>query len=311
MAKQKVLAFVWDFTVHPLDLYGWADGLKAALQQLAFEHDWFVKVIASDKTEEIYQQVEELKPDYVLCWGSLDRPSFAGIREVAPGAVIGLCFAGGPTMHPHTDNFDVIFVENEVYEKSFKDQGYNVKRAFGTNEELFAPMKLPKKWIGFYPAAFARWKRHDLFAESLGQDGVAVGKFLEHEMDCVEVCVKNNVAVFPQMPYVAVPYFYAQSRFAVITASSIGGGQRSVLEAMAMNVPPIVMSDSEKCAEYVLDSGYGKVVEPNKEAIQQAIAELIADKIMGKSNQGREYILGKYSTKGYADALHLGLTEIK
>lgn len=309
--KQKVLAFVWDFTVTPMELYGWQDGLKAALQRLAFDHDWFVKVIASDKTEEIYSQVEELRPDYVLCWGSLDRPSFAGIRNVAPNATVGLCFAGGGTKHPHLSNFDVVFVESAVYEEAFKKQGVNVFRAFGTNDELFAPMALRKRWIGIYPAAFARWKRHELFAKALGQDGLAVGRLLEHELDCADVCVENGVTVMPQLPYEVLPYLYAQSRFTVVTANAHGGSQRTVLESMAMNIPPIVMSDSDKCSEYVLDSGFGKIVEPNVEAIQEAVASLMAEKTLGKNTAGRDYVLKKYSTQGYADALHLGLTSAK
>ena len=309
--KQKVLAFVWDFTVTPLELYGWQDGLKAALQRLAFDHDWFVKVIASDKVEEIYEQVEELRPDYVLCWGSLDRPSFAGIRNVAPDAVIGLCFAGGGTQHPHLANFDVVFVESATYEEAFKKQGINVVRAFGTNDELFSPMPLKKRWVGIYPAAFARWKRHALFAEALGQDGLAVGRLLEGELECADVCVKHGATIMPQLPYEVLPYLYAQSRFAVITANSHGGSQRTVLEAMAMNIPPIVMADSDKCSEYVQDSGFGRVVEPTVEAIRNAISEMMADKALGKSQSGREYVLSKYSTQGYSDALYLGLTSIK
>lgn len=299
--NQTVVAFVWDFTVHPLDLYGWADGLQAALTILAKKYDWYVKVIASDKTQEIYDEIEQLSPDFILGWGSLDRPSFAGIKEF--GKPTGLCFAGGPTNHPQLDNFDVVFVESDTYYQDFLKRDINVHRAFGTNDLLFYPMDLKKKIAAIYPASFAKWKRHDLFAKAVGKDGLAVGKILEHEMECFQVCVDNGVTVVPQVPYEVMPFLMNQSIFAVITASSIGGSQRTVLEAMACNLWPIVMSDSEKCAEYVLDSGFGSVVDPTPEAIAAEMKNAIAKKLKNK-NGGREYIESKYSAEAYADKLY-------
>lgn len=301
MKDQKVISFVWDFTVHPLDLYGWGDGLYAALRKLADIHGYHIDVIASDKTEEIYERIEQISPDFILCWGSLDRPSFAGIKNF--GVPTGLCFAGGPTSHPQLDNFDVVFVENQVYKEAFEKQGVNVHIAFGTNEDLFMPMPgLKKKWAGIYPAAFARWKRHDLFAQALGKDGLALGKVNPEEIECLQVCYQNGVTVMPQVPYEILPYLYNQSTFAVITASTHGGSQRAVLEAMACNVWPIVMKDSEKCAEYVLDSGFGSVVEPSKEEIAAEIHNAVP-KFMANPEGGRKYIMKKYSSKIYADAL--------
>lgn len=304
MAKTKgqpVIAFVWDFTVHPLDLYGWADGLQAALTWLAKKYDWYVKVIASDKTEEIYQQIEELSPDVIVGWGSLDRPSFAGIKEF--GKPTALCFAGGPTSHPQLDNFDLVFAENQVYKEAFEKQGVNVHIAFGTNDDLFYPMDLKKKFVGIYPAAFAKWKRHDLFAKATGKDGLALGKILDHETECFQVCIDNGVTVMPQVPYEVLPFLYNQSIYCVITANTHGGSQRAVLEAMACNVWPIVMKDSEKCAEYVLESGFGSVVEPTVEAIAAEVKNATAKRLSNKDG-GRRFIESKYSAEKYADKLY-------
>lgn len=305
--KQLTMAFVWDFTVTPLQLHSWEDGLREALSLMAEKYEWKIRVVTGDNPTEIYKEVEKINPDYVLAWGSLDRPSFAGLRTVAPNATLGLCFAGGPTSHPHADNFDIIFVENEVYEKAFAAQGYNVKRAFGTNTNLFIPMPIKKHWIGIYPAAFAKWKRHELFAESLGHDGLAIGKFIPEESEQVQVCIDNGVTVLPEVPYRVVPYFYNQSRVAVITASAAGGSQRAVLEAMACDVPTVVMKDSDKCSEYILDSGIGEVSEPSAEAIGESVAKILANKPKGM----RDYVMSKYSADHYCDALHIGLTTLK
>lgn len=296
---QVVVAFVWDFSVEPLTLYGWADGLNMALKHLAGKNDWFIKIIADDRPDEIYKQIEETSPDFILGWGSLDRPSFAGIREF--GVPTGLCFAGGPTEHPQLDNFDVVFVESEVYYEAFKSQGVNVHRAFGTNDYLFKPLALKKKYLGIYPASFANWKRHDLFARSLGKTGLVVGRILENEEHNFQVCIDQGCTVLPEVPYHVMPFLINQSKHAVITASSVGGGQRAVLEAMSCGVWPIVMSDSEKCSEYVMDSGFGSVVDPNVEAIKEEIDRLTNFKIVPKV--GVDYIKDKYSSEKYAEAL--------
>lgn len=307
---QVVVAFVWDFTVHPLELFGWGDGLKAALQVLSSKYGWWVQVIASDKASEIYERIEQVSPDVILGWGSLDRPSFAGIKQY--GKPTALCFAGGPTEHPQADNFDVIFVENDVYLKAFEAQGKNVKRAFGTNDLIFTPLPdLKKKFVGIYPAAFAKWKRHELFAKALGKDGLALGKILDHEQECLQVCVDNNVTVMPQLPYIALPFLYNQSLYTVVTASTHGGSQRAVLESMACNVWPIVMSDSEKCAEFVLDSGFGSVVNPTVEEIAAEVINIREKSIQAAANDlGRQYITDKYSAEKYADELYKGIVSL-
>jgi len=297
------VAFVWDFSVSPVELHTWADGLNAALGVLQRDYEYDIYVIADDKQDSIHKKIRDIKPDVILGWGSLDRPSFAGVKE--HGVPTALCFAGGPTNHFHTSSFDIIFVENEVYEQQFKKQSINVKRAFGTNSELFVPIDVKVHFKAFYPAAFALWKRHELFAKAVGTGGIACGKFIEQEKVCIEVCVENGVTILPPLPYAALPYLYNQSEFTLITATTKGGSQRAVLEAMSCNRIPIVMSDSEKCAEYVKDSGFGVIVEPTVEAIKEALS-----KTYKFDNDGRSYILSKYSADIYAKQLHEGIQSI-
>lgn len=296
---RKKIAFVWDFTVSPIDLASWEDGLNAALKWMAHKHPYEIYTIAEDDPSRIYEMLDVYSPDIIIAWGSLDRPSFAGLREYAD--VVALCFAGGPTEHPHTENFDVIFVENDTYLEAFTKQGINAVKAFGTNHSLFVPMEMHKKWTGFYPAAFARWKRHELFATALKTEGLAIGKPVREEPDVLAECLRHNVTIMTQLPYKVLPFLYNQSEFAVITASSVGGSQRVVLEAMACNVWPIVMKDNEKTSEYVLDSEYGSIVEPTVEAITEEIAKLSGSP---RDERGRKYIESKYSAEIYADIIH-------
>lgn len=294
------MCFIWDFTVSPMQLYGWNDGLKRALEIMAEKYGVYVNVIASDKPNEIYERVKEFKPDYILGWGSLDRPSFAGLSQFK--VPTGLCFAGGGTKHPHTENFDVVFVENKSYLEQFKEQEVNVIQAFGTNESLFQPIKLNKRFIACYPASFARWKRHNLFADATESKGIAVGKFLENEPECFDICVQSGNTVLTEVPYKCLPEVYNQSVYTLVTAANNGGGQRNVLESMACNVPPIVMSDSDKNCEFVEESGYGIIVDPDVDKIKEVLLSEYKN-----SEQGRNYILKNYSAEKYADKIYNGL----
>jgi len=294
--KNKRLAFLWDFSVDPVELHTWADGLSQALRHLNYKYNIDIKVIAGDEPNKLYRDIEEFDPDYILAWGSLDRPSFSGLKQF--NVPLGLCFAGGTTIHPNTSVFDVIFCENKEYLEQFKEQGLNAYQAFGTNDSLFIEMNIAKKWKGIYHASFALWKRHNLFAEALKNEGLAVGKILEHDIEALQVCLNNNVTIIPAVPYEVLPFLINQSKYVVVTSSTIGGGQRNVLEAMSCNVPPIVMSDNPKNCEFVEESGFGIIVEPNTEAIREAVNTYTP------TNKGRDYIMQKYSAEKYADTLY-------
>jgi hypothetical protein len=74
---------------------------------------------------------------------------------------------------------------------------------------------------------------------------------------------------------------------------------------MAMNVPLVVMSDSDKTSEYVIDCGEGLVVPPDPLAIREALQESIH-----KVVNTREYVLSKWSEVHYADAIEAGLKKL-
>ena len=96
------------------------------------------------------------------------------------------------------------------------------------------------------------------------------------------------------------------SRTSVNTASLWGGGQRMTLESMACNILPIVMKDSPKNIEYVEESGFGWVVEPNADAIRNAVEKLKDT----KTTMGVDYIMSKWTSKHYADNLRKGIESL-
>lgn len=296
----KKLAFIWDFPVEPLELYGWQDGLYMALKVLTKKYNIDVYPIVTDNTTTIYEQIGMLKPDFILCWGSLDRPSFGSIRQF--DIPTGLCFAGGTTEHGNRLNFDVIFVENDEYVRDFDKLEQKVEKAFGINDLLFVPtINLQPHYKAIYPAAFIEWKRHQLFAKAVGKNGLAVGGVISK--DSLNKCLQEGTMVMPKVAYETLPFLIAQSQCVLVTANNQGGSQRTVLEAMAMNKPVIVMSDNTKCVEYVKESGVGLIADPMVDSIKDALIRIKDSKF----DLGRRFIESKYSAVHYADELYAGI----
>lgn len=289
------IAFLW---LGVEEHYGkrFTDGLWLALKHLEQRHTigYFEPL---DR-----KSIDEFKPDVLLYWAALcenTKPMVASYPY--PKAI---CFAGGPIEQSNVDGFDLYFTESTLNEEEFAKFGKPFKRAFGINEEIFVPMDVPKYWDASIWASFALWKRHDLFARSVSK-GIAIGQHQAHEPQCYEVCKSHGVEVLEEMDKTKMVPLLNASKVALNTASFWGGGQRMTLEAMAMNLPVIVMSDSPKNREYVEESGFGMVVTPDPIAIRNAMFQL-----RGVKCNSRDYVLSKYSSKHYADSLEEGLLSV-
>jgi len=311
------LAFVWDWENPWSQMISWKDGLSKAIHLLTkewnvncysigkdtiFYHDYF-PIILKPTPELLAQKILEGKPDVILVFGDFTRPTIPYLTH--RGIPMACCLAGG-TFRDYVDVFDLIFVENEVYKEQLEAEGKNVVKAFGTNTEIFKPLKQPKIWDAIFPATFARWKRHEIFAEALKEKGLACGwMYQDHEMDCWQICQEKGVMILPHIPAEILNYLYNASRTCVITSDSTGGSQRTVLEAMACNVPVIVMADSDKTTEYVKECGIGEIVNPDPESIKKAV-----EKWKQRQVNTRQWILENYSEQIYAQKLKKGIESI-
>lgn len=301
------IAFLHDWPIEWGQEYTWRDGLAAAIKILSQRHE--VKFWAQGKkqilphpyfpiyvSDDIVAEVREFNPDKIIIWGDTTRPH---AREFAPlNKPMALCFAGGHMDGDATNYIDHYFVESEVYKGRFEAQGKSVSTAFGTNTELFKPIPEQQKiFDALFPATFALWKRHNLFAEATRDlKACAVGYIYEtHEQECWQVCEKAGNLVLPHVSAEALRHLYAASKCVVIPSRSDGGSQRTVLEAMAMDIPVIATGDSDKTTEYVREGG-GQIVGANAEEIRQAI-------LNAKPINTRDYILSKWSEHKYAEAL--------
>lgn len=275
--------------------YGvWRDGLFAAMKHIEKQHE--VRYY-----EPCDESVREFNPDWVLYWeaactiNSKDKDKYLWVCNLPYKKA--LLFAGGPVRSDWMYYFDHIFVESQVNADECAVYGLPYSTAFGVNEELFVPVEVPKVYDGIMQATFADWKRHDLFAKALGNKGLAVGRKQEFDLNGYNECVARGVNIKPETYGNELVELINSSHTVVNTSNIQGGGQRCTLEGMACDIPVIVMSDSPKNREFVEESGVGLVVEPNPEAIREAI-----EKLKGKPG-GRDYVMSKWTSKHYAEAI--------
>lgn len=312
------IAFVHDWEPDIYQELTWQDGLSAALNELR-NRGHIVKVFTCGPptivnnplneihfTNDLVNDVKETNPDVILCWADFTREHAKPLREL--GIPMAICFAGGEAINYNTPYFDHIFVESQVYKDTLNKNGYdNVSIAFGTNTRLFEPVEQPKMFDTLLPATFAKWKRHDLYAGATsGLRSLACGYMYPDswEKECYEDCLNAGVMVLPHVSAETLHRLYASSRIVVIPSLSSGGSQRTVLEAMAMNIP-LIITDSDKF-DYARGHGVYEA-EPNKESIRGYINAILD----GDSEVNtRRYIIDNWSEYCYADAIEEGLRSI-
>lgn len=302
MHKKLKIAFIWQ----GLDgRYGymWKDGLAAAMkliEETCDVHYYDFPLVG----------IHEFEPDIVLYWESpvtlrgKDQANYQSVIDLPYKKA--LLFAGGPVDRQICHGFDLYFVESKISEEEFNALGLPWKRAFGVNTQIFKPMNLEKKRDGIIQATFAGWKRHELFADALGENGMAVGRLQESDRNGYNRCIERGVEVLEEQTPERVAELINESYTVVNTAEYWGGGQRCTLEAMACGIPVIVMKDSPKNCEYVEESKGGLIVEPDVVSIQSAIEEL--SEFQG--NAGLHYVRKYWTERHYADALLEGIASI-
>lgn len=321
------IAFCHDWKPDMLQALTWNDGLCAAIRILSQRHALRYFTVGDarfDMTHEgvdmsfvpaggdFVEAVRAFAPDVILCWADATRPHAEPLKTL--GKPMALAFAGGNPFGPTWHLFDHIFVESQSYRMQYENRGFGaqVSTAFGTNTKLFDPdhpmaRGQAKLFDTCFPATYCDWKRHRLFADAVrGMSAVTAGyMYPDHETYCWEAAHGAGALALPHVSAETLRAIYAASKTCVITSHWTGGSQRTVLEAMAMNVPLVVMSDSDKTSEYVLDAGEGLVVPPDPNAIREAIQDSLRKEV-----HTREYVVGKWSETHYADALEAGLKKI-
>lgn len=282
----------------PYGMWQWDDGLRGAMQILENEHTVIYHL------DGICNCPLDNKPNIVFAWGGTLSNSYRNALEMNCRRV--LLFAGGPRDPGYFERFDMVCFENEIHTIEAQARGIRCITAFGTNTNIFKPMKGQAKMFDvIYPGAFGLWKRKDLFAKSVkGLRALSLGNIQYHEIECLSVCVENGVAVSADIPQSRIPYFMAMSHTVCVLPVPEIGGQRTVLEAMAMKLPVIVPNDAPLVCEF---AKYGGVIAyPDPFDINLAIKMNI-----GKVNErGYEYVMNNFTERHYADKLKIVIDRV-
>ncbi len=293
--KDKI-AFIWQGVSNPKVLSHWQDGLYAAMQLLEKEYEI-----------NYHKPWDEIPEDAVILYWeapcTINGMNAQHYRKVMgrPNKKI-LLFAGGPLKKEWVKGFDMLCVESKINAKECEEQGIKHLTAFGINENLFYPEQFEKKWLGVHHGTCASWKRQQLLGKALGHDALIFGRRQDSDRAPFEESEQAGATVMDEQSYDETRHLLNQCVVMVQTADYWGGGQRATLEAMACGLPVICMSDSPKNREYVEESGFGTVVEPNEESIRQ-VAEYMTGYTKDWFRQGPEYVLSKWTSVHYADNL--------
>lgn len=288
--------------------YGkWNDGLYRAMKYIEEEHE--VKYF--DVNDENIKECNEWKPDVVLFWEApctargQDAPAWFKVCNLPFKKI--LLFAGGPLEAMDVVDFEMVLVESQINEDDCERQGIPYMRAFGINDDIFKPMQQAKVIDAFFQATCAGWKRQPLLSDALGKRIIFAGRGQINDPYPFEHARKKSL-VLPELPMEAVATLINSSHTVVNGASFWGGGQRTTLEAMACGTPPIVMSDSPKNREYVEESGFGVVCDPDEGHIRRAVDELINNP--QNPQKGIDYIKSKWTARHYADNILKAITQV-
>lgn len=269
-------------------------------QPLTMNHKGYKLNIVPSEVN-LLERLEAQKPDVIIGWGSLDRPWFQAIHERFKSTPKVLCFAGGPRNHIAKSYFNVIVCESQCYIDDFTKVGVTAVRGFGTNTDVFRPLGLPKVWNAIYPASLCFHKNIELFARSFDGNGLCVGN--HNEPTIASKVLSLGTPLMHRVNSRTLADLYNMARVTVITAGPEGGAQRVVLESMACGIPVIVMSDHDRCIEFVEESGFGIICHPIDIEIREAVDSILSGRNPMPFQSGVDYIKSKWSEYHYADAL--------
>jgi glycosyltransferase involved in cell wall biosynthesis len=296
------IAFVWQGWDERFS--HWNDGLRQAM-----------RIIEEDHTVTYYNPWDDnIQGDVLLYWeapctiNGKNAEYYNRVRSLPIRKA--LLFAGGPLQKEWVIGFDLLFVESEINAKECRELNIPYRTAFGINDSIFKPMDFPKVFKGIHHGTCASWKRQGLVGEALGKDAILVGRWQPEDPQPFRDAQKAGAHIVGEMSYETVNTFLNLSECLVQTSDFWGGGQRATLEAMAVGLPVVCMTDSPKNREYVEACGAGVVCEPNVEAIREAVYEISTWSDEDKK-VGIDYVRENWTARHYALSLLDGICELQ
>lgn len=230
MSESKLIlriAFIWYWSRASEIINNWRDGYTAAVEEIGKVHD--VDVF-----------IDEFVPtpsdgyDVIWIWGDSNCPFFNELDKFDCKKVISL--TTDPQNFDNLRKCDVVFVESEPVYEAVRSQGIRAVRAFGTDTEYFCPDESIEKDLDyFYPATFSPWKLQRDIAH-LGNKLTCIGTLQPDGDIDHKACVDNGVNIeLGYFPVSKIRDYYRRTK--QITIPAVHGSERTVLEAMSMNIP--------------------------------------------------------------------------
>lgn len=267
----KKVLFLYDIEDDNL----WRDGLWAAIQLLSQDFDitW-----ANLRTEKPLLEGY----DFILAWGGYNSSpdKYLTLRNWADQTPTGLCLGGYamPYNLPHFNEYDVVFYECDWAKGWLEDLGTNTKlvHAFGVNTSIYKPLPMLKVWDYITVGSFSLWKRQLKLLEKEGNK-LAIGQIqkgnLNESLDIAGNLLLNGCAVSDMILPEGLALLYNASKACYIPAETMGGGERSVLEARACGIPVEIEPDNPKLQELLTSPVWDHVYYA--EQLKKGILEVI------------------------------------
>ena len=262
------ILFQWEWG-RAKEIYpNWRDGLRACIEIIGKKHnvDWG-----------LYEPPKK-EYDWILSW--CDSNSAFSRVQTNYKAKRGLFLTTNPTNVVNLKGFDVVFCESSVVQEEARRQGIRAIKAFGTDSDFFCPDDKVKKDIEyFYPACFSQWKMQSEISY-LGDKLLCVGTLQPDGVEQLSSCRMNEVKVeLGYFPPEKIRSYYRRAKRVIIPA--VHGSERTVLEAMSINILPKVIKETENRKTY----SYIKEYE------------------VSGCKTPREFILKNYTASHYAKAV--------
>jgi hypothetical protein len=235
MKESVKIAFIWPWPQAKSVYPKWRDGLRRALELIGerYQVDWFFEEDYKDKDLTGYQAI--------LVWAD----SQDLVVDHLPSRVRkGLILTTMPYDIDNLRKYQIIFCESKPVLREVQKHGLYGIHAFGTDDEFYKPNGTQKDILYFYPATFSPWKRQRDIANLKG--GLwCIGTVQPDGQEDLQACIANGVHVMEGYfsPDVVREY-YDRAEFVVIPA--VHGSERTVLEAMSMNLLPQVTPSNHK-----------------------------------------------------------------
>lgn len=223
------IAVVWWFDKASWVWPNWRDGYRAAWDEIGKEHTvrWFL-----DKE----RPAPDEDWDFICLWDDSNSGFFQYFDEYK--CKKGISLTTDPYNFENLKKADVVFVESDPIYNTVRANGLRAVKAFGTDTDYFSPENVEKDIPYFYPATFSPWKRQSDLAY-LGEKLYLVGTVQPDGQQELETCQKAGCHIeIGYFPVEKIKKYYDRTQQILIPA--VHGSERTVLEAMSMNIPVTV-----------------------------------------------------------------------